>query len=224
VFPVVIDPDFAGGTADCTIYGSNADWATARSTSAGYSTAASGKIYLGCRNTFRVNRTALLFDTSSIEDAVTVTQVNLKIYVTDDDSGADFTVLIVKYDWSAYAANLSNATNRETAYDGILAATQETNNLGSTAGGYTGAKTSGNLDTTWVSKTGVTYYGLLSSRDYDNTTPTNSYEQIGFAASENATESYRPVLTVTYTSGSTGTFHPINMTAQFQNLAGGMRG
>ena len=53
VFPVVIDPDFAGGTADCTIYGSDADWATARSTSAGYSTAASGKIYLGCRNTYR---------------------------------------------------------------------------------------------------------------------------------------------------------------------------
>lgn len=202
VYPVTIDPDFAaGGIANADVYGNDADWTTARSTSTGYNDGSGGKLYSGCRNTYVARRAALLFDTSSIDDDATITQVNLKIYVTDDDTGADFTVLIVKYDWSQWESSLANTTYRETAYDGILAGTQETNNLGSTAGGYTGSKTSGNLATDWVSKTGNTYYGLLSSRDYNNTTPTNSYEQIGFGSASNATESYRPVLSVTYTTG-----------------------
>lgn len=64
----------------------------------------------------------------------------------------------------------------------------------------------------WLGATN-TNYGLLC--------PTNA-NSIKMASSESVTESYRPVLTVTYSAA--GGFHPINMNAQMQSLSGNMRG
>lgn len=223
-YPVVIDPDFAGSTTDCDLVGQNADYATARST---YNN-------LGNDNRFRmwwrlaggvyyVGRAFLLFDTSSIEAESTVTQVNLSLVAfSAAGAGAIGDIQIVKYDWSELAGDISNATKRETAYDGCLAGTADDSIWhNDTLTGST-RYDSGNLSTAWVSKTGVTYYGLRGAKDYvgSETPAGENYENIDSA--NHVTEGYRPILKVTYTAA--GTFIPVNMMANTQNLTAGMRG
>lgn len=224
-YPVVIDPDFTGGTADCHIIGSyDGDYATARSTSTAYigesTSARLGQILVA--TIYNVYRLFVLFNTSSIGAGSTVTQANLTLTPAQEVGSGTFTYQIVKHDWSAYAADLTNATNRETAYDACLSGTADDsywaihNNLTNNT-----PYTSGNLSTAWVSKTGTTYYSLRSSRDYDGTAPTGT-EYLKMYLSDYTTESYRPVLSVTYTAA--GTFIPVNMMANTQNLTAGMRG
>lgn len=200
VYPVVIDPDFGGNNTDCYIYGYNATFSTARSTSYGYvndTTLSVGQFFSG--GTFSVANSLIYFDTSSIPDTNTVAQVNLNLSVIKVDTNlTPFDVEIYKYDWSAYAASLTNATNRETAYDARLTAEADDSIWKNTNGLLLNSRhTSGNLSTAWVSKTGITYYGLRSNRDRENTQPSGN-EYIHLAANSHATESYRPVLTVLY--------------------------
>lgn len=219
-YPVVIDPDFTSTGTDYRIYGQNADYATARSTS---SAIASTTVAIGQRvpSYYNVYRGYVKFDTSSIGSGSTVTQVNLKLTVAVDISDADVDIQIAKYNWSAFAAS-QVAGERETAYDGALAADLDDSIWRNTSGisentGYT----SGNLATAWVSKTGTTYYALRSKEDTDNSAPAGN-EYITVYGGQEVTEAYRPVLTVTYTAA--GTFIPINMNAQMQALTGNMRG
>lgn len=163
------------------------------------------------------DRSFLKFDTSAIPDGDTITQVNLKMVCINDYSTTDFDIQIVKQDWSAQ--DPLGSSNREVAYDNCLAGTADDNIWLNTSTISLGAEpypqyTSGNLSTSWVNKTGSTYYSLRSSRDYNppnGTTPTGN-EYIQIAAQEHATEAYRPILTVlatgdyyyssgTYTSG-----------------------
>jgi hypothetical protein len=219
-YPVVIDPDFASESSSWAIYGSNADYATARATSFS-GMAPNTTIIIGQRSTYQVQRGALKFVTSTIGAGSTITQVNISMVCATDQSTKDFDVQIVKFDWSSYDPYAT--ANREDNYDGCLAADADDNIWRNTSGmSVETAYTSGNLATTWVSKTGNTYYGLRSKDDYDATTPTNLTERITLGGPTNATESYRPVLTVTYTAA--GTFIPVNFNAQMQAPTGGMRG
>jgi hypothetical protein len=196
-YPVVIDPDFTGLTADGHIYGQNATYSTARSTSTSYSATSTG-INVGqyLFGTHNVIRGFLKFDTSGIGSSSTVTQVNLKLTVKSDYSYTDFDVNIIKQNWSAQDP-LSDS-NREAAYDNVLSSPEDDSIWLNTAGIVTSTQyTSGNLSTAWVNKTGYTYYSLASNRDYDGsgTAPT-SHEDIYVYSANDATASYRPVLTV----------------------------
>jgi hypothetical protein len=197
VYPVTIDPDFAADSADVEVYGGPAAYATARSTSTGYIDDTTMRVGQTRSGTWSVYRALLLFDTSAIPDTDIISQVNLKLTCTDDQSGAaDFDVQIAKQDWSAQ--NPVDAGNREAAYDNCLAATADdaiwrNTNAISTNTEYT----SGNLATAWPSKTGVTYYSLRSSRDYDNNTPGGA-EYIAIAAQDHGTAGYRPLLAITH--------------------------
>jgi len=208
-FPVTIDPDFAGSTADGSVYGvesGTGSFAAARATSRAFSTVDT-VANLGIRllSSFRyVYRNFLKFDTSSIPDTDTITQVNLKLVATADSSANDFDVQIVKQDWSGQ--DPITADNREAIYDNCLSGTADSSIWENTADISVNTQyASGNLATDWVSKTGYTYYSLRSSNDYNNV---ESAGYITIATSENATESYRPVLSVTYTGGSTFTGNP----------------
>jgi hypothetical protein len=227
VFPVVIDPDFAGIATDEWITGYDAaDYAVARSTKDERGGVTSN-LYIGQNKgaagptLFQVWRAYIAFDTSSIGATSTVTQDNMKLTVLADNSTVDFDVQIAKYDWSAWNGG-SDSAKMEVAYDGCLAADADDSIWRNTNGISQNTQyTSGNLSTAWVSKTGTTYYGLRSSRDVAATEPAGA-EHIRVCSANHATESYRPVLTVLYTGA--GTFIPINMNAQMQNLTGGMRG
>ena len=206
VYPVVIDPDFAGGTADCEIKGSSTVYATARATSNAIA-ATAWQINIGQQlrgSDYYVFRLFVLFDTSSIGAGSTVTQANLKMYnyLNTDGSATDFDIQIVKCDWSALAGALTNATYRENAYDACLSSDADDSILVNTVSIDAKRKrwTSGNLSTAWISKTGTTYYGLRSSRDFNGDVPTGN-EYVGMVSADYTT--YRPVLTVTYTVPST---------------------
>lgn len=219
-FPVVIDPDFAAGTNDGYISGINGsgNYAEARSTGGDdYSFVGVGML-VGQRlinvDDIYVIRSFVLFDTSSIDDAATITQANLKLVITLDNSTTDFDVQIVKQDWSS-------GTNDQ-KFDACLSGTADDNIWRNTSGiSHNTQYASGNLSTAWISKTGTTYYSLRSSRDVDATEPTGD-EFVTFATANHATESYRPILSVTYTEA--GSLLRVNMNAQMQNLSGGFHG
>ena len=202
-YPITLDPDFSGSTNDGLVNGETASYSIARATSAGYDNSASF-FYVGQNfdESYLVYRSFLKFDTSSIPDNDTITQVNLKLTVYRDYSDTDFDVQIVKQNWSAQDP-LSDA-NRETAYDNCLSGTADDNIWCNTNGiSANSTYTSGNLSTSWINKTGATYYSLRSSRDYNANTPTGN-EFIDLYSANITTASYRPVLVVVHSAGSTG--------------------
>lgn len=209
VYPVTIDPDFAGDTAWGYIYGSSTSYSTARSTSSSFGNNGTS-FNVGQRNisgTYYVYRSFCKFNTSAIPDSDVVTQVNLGLTCKTDSSGTNFDVIIRKHNWSA--SDPIDSGNRETAYDGCLAATSDDNIWRNTNGMAVNTKyMSGNLSTTWVSKTGTTYYSLINSDDANNSGPgvdTNQF--IAICSQENTTAEYRPVLTVLYSAATaTGNF------------------
>lgn len=225
--------DYAGSNNDCQIRGyypfASGGWNVARLTSnelvSNGATGNLGSSQNADGSQVLIWRLFLVFDTSAIPDDATVTQANLKLVCTNDDNTpTDFDVKIGKYDWSALEADLTNATKRETAYDGLLACTLDADWRSTSGMSVNTQYTSANLDTTWINKTGKTYYGLLSSHDRDNASPPLGEKRyIAIAMNNNATAGYRPVLTVTYTEAVTGALIKVNMNAQMQNLTGGMR-
>lgn len=197
-FPVLIDPDYSANTGDAQIEGSSATYATARSTSTASDSTATRSLI---DNTFfsgsyYVRRLATKFDTSGIPDTDVVSQVTQTHKVESKSVATDSDVQIVKYDWSA--SDPIGSGNRETVFDGILAGTLDDAFWKNTSAISAGtAYTSGNLSTSWVNKTGYTYYGLMLSRDRNNTAP-SGVEQIGLYTQNDATAGNRPVLTVTH--------------------------
>lgn len=205
VYPVVIDPDYSADSADGMVYGSlEGTYADARATSFSYNVSAV-LAYIGQNfgsSTYYIYRTFLKFDTSGIADGDTISQVNLKLVATADNSITDFDVQIAKCDWSSY--DPIDDGNRESAYDACLSATADDSIWRNTSGMSTNTQyTSGNLSTSWPSKTGYTYYGLRSSRDFGSIEP-SGFERISIAMQENATSAYRPLLAVTTEAGASG--------------------
>jgi len=194
----VVDPTLTqeGDAADGYVSGLHAAYATARSTSSASNIVGTSLSIGQDISDYFVARSFLKFDTSLIPDSTIVSQVNLIFTINTNSSTTDFDVQIVKQDWSAQ--DPIGAASRESAYDGCLAGTADVNIWRNTSGIATNTSyTSGNLNTLWVSKTGNTYYSLRSSRDFDNTTPTNS-ELITIHSTNSATEAYRPKLVIVY--------------------------
>lgn len=201
-YPIIIDPDYSSSSDDGGVNSQQLSYALARSTSNSFSysgvTISLGQRYAS--TVYYVYRAFMKFDTAGIPDTDTISQVNMKLVATADSSTTDFDVVIQKYDWSAQDP-LSDA-NREAAFDGCLAATADDNIWRNTSGiSVNTVYTSGNLSTAWISKTGYTYYGLMSSRDVSATSPTGN-EYINIASQNNGTSGYRPVLTVTHAAGA----------------------
>ena len=209
-YPIVIDPDFTGSTADGWVTGSNADYPTARSTSIAYDKA-SAYTYCGQNvsgGTYYIWRSFLKFDTSGIGAGQNITQVNLNMTVEGDYSDTNFDVQIVKQDWSGQ--DPLQAGTREAAYDNCLAGTLDDSIWRNTAGIV--LKTnyiSGNLDVTYPDPEGNTYYSLRSDHDKDATEPTGK-EDISLYTQEDLTEAYRPYLTILYEAAG-GEDYPVSL-------------
>lgn len=201
-FPVTLDPDYAGSTADGRIYGDNATYSIARSTAINVSTSVD-YLYAGQSygsGTYRVRRSFLKFDTSAI-GTDTVTQVNLKLWLENYYNDDDFDVEIVKQDWSSQ--DPLDTDNMEAAFDNCLSGTldgvwQNTADLG--ADGY---YTSENLDTTWVETGGNTYYSIRSSRDVSGDIVDDEY--VVLISANYFLSSRRPVLVVAHEEASAST-------------------
>lgn len=200
-YPITIDPDFTGSTADGYIRGTNADYATARSTAA-WSTVVGSTTYIGQKTGFYCYRTFLKFDTSAIGGGQSITQVNLSLTVYQDSSDTDFDVQIVKQDWSAQ--DPIGVGNREAAYDNCLAGAADDSIWRNTLGIINGTKyTSGNLSTAWPDPLSETYYSLRSNRDKDATEPAEDEYTTVYMADE-AVAARRPYLTILYEAAGNG--------------------
>jgi hypothetical protein len=203
-YPVVFDPDFAADAGDGYIFGSStASNAAARVTSAGavdtLTTLNIGQQALSTPRWY-VYRGYLLFDTSPVGEA-NVAQVNLLLAAVSDYSiYSEFDVQIVKQAWTA---PLNSA--REQNYDGCWTGSPDQAIWRNTADiGVNTLLASGNLDTAWVNRTGLTYYSLRSDRDaagVDIPAGGNRNEYVSFASATHATEALRPVLQVLYSAG-----------------------
>lgn len=204
-YPLVIDPDYSASTDDDYVYGSNATYSTARSTSAAYGGSGNNFVLVGQRYTGgekRVARAGLKFDTSGIPDGDSISDCVMKLVCVSDSSVTDFDVVIQKQDWSGQ--DPIGAGNREAFYDNCLAATQDAVWRNTSGMSLNTQYTSPSLDVTRVSKTGHTYYSLISSRDVSATDPGTGDEDIQVASANHATSGYRPVLTVTHAAGAGG--------------------
>jgi hypothetical protein len=210
VFPLTIDPDYAADSGDFyvegTSIGTTPSYATARSTSTSFDTTGNlivGQLYqsLGGKPeefNYQVLRSGVKFDTSSIPDGDTISAVTMGLTAVTDGSSTDFDVKIAKYDWSG--SDPIAAGNRETIYDGILAATVDASWRNTSGMTLNSREASASLATAWVSKTGYTYYAILSLEDVNNSAPTN-FEYVHLASQNNATSGYRPILSVTHSGG-----------------------
>lgn len=205
-FPLIIDPDYLDSTNDGYVRGRDLDYATARSTAntsqVGITTFTVGQQYIS--SYYNLYRSYLRFDTSSIPDDDTVTQVNLKLVCVQNNSDTDFDVNILKQNWSGQDPITSG--NRETAYGNCLTSPEDSSIWINTSGISNNTQyTSGNLLTSWVSKINSTYYSLASNRDYDGSgTEPSGLESINIASQEHTTESYRPILTIVHAAAGGG--------------------
>jgi len=200
--------DFVSSSGDGMIQGWDENYSTARSTSydfditSTYHRVGQWRQIVGLfPDQYWIRRIFFKFDTSSIPDTAIITSVKLRLTAQADSSSTDFDIQIVKQDWSSQDPIVSGT--REAVYDGCLSGTADDNIWRNTSGmSLNTPYESGELDTTWVNKTGNTYYSLRSSRDYSNTSPSASAsenESITIYTSEIATSTYRPYLVVEYT-------------------------
>lgn len=210
-YPVTVTPlndtlAVESSTGDDYVQGTNADYNTAHTTgstsNAGDTASRLGQLlYSGNYYCYRL---FFKFDTSSLPDDCTINQVNLTLTCTTDESDTDFDVQVVKEDWSAYDP-IDTGSNKAGAYSDALTAALDDAIWRNTSGMSTNTQyASGNLSTTWVSKTGSTYYSLISSRDRAATQPTGG-ERITIAMADHTTASYRPSLAVIYTAAGGAT-------------------
>lgn len=190
---ITADPDYGGQW-----YGSNAVYATARSTLIARDDTALlsslGQLYPFSGTNYFVGRCPLKFNTNIIPENATINSAYLDYALASDISNTDFDIDIVKADWGAYVGT----TNYDAIYDSILAGTKDIT-LRNTSGIATNTVySSTDLDTTYISSSDYTYYGLRSSRDFAGTQPSTS-EYVRIHTGNATTAAYRPTLVVTYT-------------------------
>ena len=152
------------------------------------------------------------FDTSLIPDNATITKVNLTMAASIDNSTNDFDLMIQEQDWSPQYPIA--AGTREAAYDGCLAEADSFLWRSTSGISVDTVYTSNDLTPEYVSKTGYTYYSLISSRDISASAPGASVtEYLIIYKHDAATKSYRPTLVVEYTVPSAGV--PVTMISEF---------
>jgi len=189
--------EIVSAAKSASVWSNNAVYATAHSTSAGfYDTDDFSWCYLGqmVPGNYVIYRVVLKFDTSAIGGDIA--KVTMRLVLLGDNSDTDFDVQIVKYDWSA--SDPVAAGNRETIFDGVLAAAADDSIWQNTAGKVINTQyTSGELDPTWINQGGITYYGLRSSRDKAANVPSGP-EIVSPANEIDGTAAYRPLLIIEY--------------------------
>ena len=140
---------------------------------------------------FYVDRGALFFDTSSLPDSVVITSATLSLYGWADISTTDFDITVV-------GGSLLNNPLVASDYGDLLTQTTSGgvfNTAGFLVGGYNDIPL--NLaGLGWISKTGMTKFGLRSSRDITALAPTGT-DMVVVVPYEGGV-GFRPMLVVTY--------------------------
>ncbi len=160
---------FAGTRAG--ILGISSVYATARSTSTG----SDDDNAIGQTTQFRILRSFLSFDTSSIPDDATITSAELHVVAGANYSATDFNVQCYQFAWAAPLL-----TYREANYDGAYGASATLEGtLRNTADGWVdGTEYSMAVNVAGINLTGTSNYTLVSSLDVAGTAPSGSQHVI----------------------------------------------
>lgn len=175
------------------------DYATARAASTS-SNATDATAFIGQRFSspfYTVNRALEWFDTTvtNIPAAATITGVVLGVTAATDSSTTDFVIKVYQFNWASPIADEQEA-NYDGAYGG--SATAE-GTLRDTASGWTtDTEYTMSVDPANIDTTNGTGYALVSEEDVNNSAPTGN-EYVAYCTADDATESKRPYLDVTYT-------------------------
>lgn len=187
--------------ADGNIEGVDASgsYANARNTADNFSIVAATipvtQSYFSGTTRYILNRGYFKFNTSAIPDGDEITQVNINATPTNVFTGQLEDIFIVDTDWSG-TDPITNG-NKETPYDNCLSDTprvvwQNTNDISAST-----EYASSNLATTWVSKTGFTYYGMIDDRQVNATPPTGANQEgVIVASADHGTAAFRPNIDV----------------------------
>jgi hypothetical protein len=201
-YPVTIDPSssFTTSTSDGMIYAFDAVYNTVQSKATGDSVSSSSyNSFLGqyiSGGFYPIYRYYLFFDTSSLNDLVTITGATLNLYGLADYSTTNFNI-VIESGMPAYP--------HDPLVVGDFDKTFYTTGGGSltTAGFLIGSYNTISLTAlglTWIDKTGITKFCLRSSEDIAASAPTTD-EFINISSGESG--AYQaPYLTVTFTSAS----------------------
>jgi hypothetical protein len=183
------------------VYGNNATWSTARSTSTALELDSVASNTIGSMASYYIWRNFLKFDTSGIPVGANISSLKLRLtaYGNQGDAADTQEFRIKKYNWSG--SDPIDAGNRETVYDGALAADNDTGvvpTLNSVLGNV--SVISSEMTPDWLNSAGYTYYAFIDKCDYDNSAPTAN-DRFYIYTHTAATASYRPTLIVVYTTG-----------------------
>jgi hypothetical protein len=187
---------FPGMAPDGYIYGQHATYSFAQASGIGGSIS-ENVIYVGQRYVaspgFTVWRGYLKFDTSTMPASAKVLQANIRMVCTNKWVDThNFDVEFRRYNWSTREPLTDNL---DSAYDGILAAASDVVWKNTSAITINTQYTSPNLNTSWITPAGYTYYGLLTQ--FNGIEPSDN-EYISIASQDHANSAYRPVLIVEY--------------------------
>ena len=178
------------------VAGSSTDYSTARATATSHHKAIDPDTYFTETGIYKVMRSFLRFDTSVIPSGANIINAQMRLTAYEYSASRSFTVHIIAHDWSAY--DPITATNRDDAYDGVLAgAFSAALNTFPAASTDSGTLYSSFLNSSYISTTGDTYYSLRSTRDSSSDTPTAAeYALFYTALSTNITQ--KPALIINY--------------------------
>ena len=155
---------------------------------------------------FYVFRGALFFDTSSLPDDATISSAVLSLYGKIDYSTVDFLITVV--DGSVLHEPLVAGDYGALVTQTVSGGTFDT--AGFSTSGYNDIPLN-ESGMGWISKTGITKFGLRSSRDIAPTVPTG-WEEVQIMPSE-AAHGIGPKLVVTYTTPVGGEAYRIDKTS-----------
>lgn len=182
---------------DGYIFGSSGTYATARSTASSSDDTDTksqvGQLFVGGA-IYRVYRSFMAFDTSTLPAGATVTGATLYVCAGDDSSTTDFNVQVYRYEWST-SLSASLEANYDGAYGG--SATLEGTLRDTSAGWTSNTYYSLAVDPAGVNTSDYTKYTVVSSRDVGNTAPTGD-EAVRFYFADEAGTTKDPYLEVTY--------------------------
>lgn len=192
-----------GDTADTWIQSSSATYSLARAgtgsltaVSATNSTFRVGQYLSG--GTYICSEAFIKFDTSSIPDTDTISQVDLEMVPNADQSATDFTAQARVYDWGA-AVDTGDFTAGASLSALTRVATLSSSGIGT--GSYVTFTEDGTNFQSAINATGTTYLVLTSDRMEANTTPAG-LEYVDFRSADRAGTTDDPKLTITHAASS----------------------
>jgi len=191
---------FYSTASDGTLQNSGTDYTSVRNATTGsvddsdkYGWIGQDNITFPGGTTFWIYRVGLFFDTSSLPDDCIITSATLSLYGVADFSDVDFDIIVV---------NGSDLDVPMTGNDyGDLLDETTSGGAMNTADFITGGYNDISLNTiglSWINKTGITKFGLRSSRDINGNTPSSVIGEYVKISLYERGSGYQPKLTVNY--------------------------